>query len=60
MFAEGVVKGRRDVRLRNVESIEKDVRVLGMCGRSERRCAITAQVAGAVEEDLSQRTVDST
>lgn len=60
LFAEGVVKGRREVRLRNVESIEKAVNVVGMCGRSESRCAVTAHFAGVFEEDLLQLTVDST
>mgnify|MGYP003639904896 CR=1 FL=1 len=60
LFAEGIVEGRREVRLKNIESIEKEVNVVGMCGRRESRCAVTAQSAGVLEEDLPQRTVDST
>ena len=60
LFAEGVVEGRREVRPRNVDIIEKEVNVVGMCGRRESRCAVTAQSAGVFEEDLAQRTVDST
>lgn len=60
LFAEGVVKGRREVRPRKVWSREKEVSVVGMCGRREERWAVTAQVAGAAAlEDFSHLMVDS-